>query len=504
MKSKLGLLLLAFTLSGFGVSHAQNLKEFEKKVTKFTLDNGLRVIVIERHDAPVASFLTYVNAGSVDEPIGKSGIAHIFEHMAFKGSTYIGTKDATKEAYWLDQTEDLYKKWLNEKSQAIVDSAKMNAYWAEFKAAQDSAKQFVVNNEFSQIIDREGGVGLNASTGSDQTMYYYSLPSNKAELWFNLEAERFKDPVFREFFVEKDVVKEERRMRTDSSPIGRLIEEFLAVAFTSHPYGVSGIGWPSDIESTTVEDAKEFFKTFYVPSNLVIAVAGDVYPDQIKKLAQTYFGDIPAGNHVPKVMTKETKQRGERRFVMEENTQPWYLQGYHTVGFNHNDSKALDLMSSILSGGRTSRLYKTMVEEKQLALTVGAFNGFPGDRFSPLFLTYAIPNQGVELTQIEDVIAEEIEKVKNGNIKEEELVRAKTNARASKIRSLGSNMNLAISLATAEIRYGDWRAFIKETDELQAVTLADIQRVAQTYLIKSNRTVGIIHKPAATETAEAK
>ncbi|TNE71238.1 insulinase family protein [bacterium] len=503
MLKRIGFTALSLMISGFSLLQAQNLKEFEKKVTKITLDNGLRILVVERHEAPVASFLTYVNVGSADEPIGKSGIAHIFEHMAFKGSSYIGTTDYKSEKMWIDKTESAYKEWLQLKNAAVYDSAKVQSAWTAFKAAQDSAKQFVVNNEFSQIIDREGGVGLNASTGSDQTMYYYSLPSNKVELWFNLEAERFKDPVFREFYVEKDVVKEERRMRTDSSPIGRLIEEFLAVGYTAHPYGISGIGWPSDIEATTITDAHDFYKTHYVPSNMVIAIAGDVYPDQIKKLAESYFGDIPAGNPAPKTTIKEPKQRGERRFVIEEQSQPWYIEGYHTVAYNHPDSKALDMMSAILSGGRTSRLYKVMVEEKQQALTVGAFNGFPGSKYETMFLNYALPNQDVTVEELEKTIAEEIQKVKDGDVKESELDRAKTNARASLIRSLGSNTGLAIQLAQSEILYGDWKAFIKEVDEIQRVTLDDIKRVANTYLIKNNRTVGIIKKTEE-KTAEAK
>lgn len=494
MKFKRGLILLCLALLLGSSISAQNLKEFEKKVTKITLDNGLRILVIERHEAPVVSFLTYVNVGSADEPMGKSGVAHIFEHMAFKGSTYIGTTNAKEEKVWLDKTEASYVTWLNEKNSPKPDTSKIAAAWEAFNKAQEEAKKFVVNNEFSQIVDREGGQGMNASTGSDQTMYYYSLPSNKTELWFNLEAERFKDPVFREFFVEKNVVKEERRMRTDSSPIGRLIEEFLAVAYTGHPYGISGIGWPSDIESTTIEDATDFYKKYYVPTNMVIAVAGDVYPDQIKKLAQTYFGDIPKGNPAPKNLIKEPKQRGERRFSIEEQSQPWYIEGYHTVAYDHPDSKALEMMSAILSGGRTSRLYKTMVEEKQQALTVGAFNGFPGDKYETMFLTYALPNQGVTVEELEASINEEIEKVKNGDVKEAELERAKTNARASVIRSLGSNTGLAMALAEAEVRYDDWKAFINQTQEIQKVSLADIQRVANTYLVKSNRTVGIIKK----------
>lgn len=494
MKFKLGLILLCLTLSLSSSISAQNLKEFEKKVTKITLENGLRILVIERHEAPVVSFLTYANVGSANEPEGKSGIAHIFEHMAFKGSTYIGTTNAVEEQKWLDKTEAAYIAWLNEKKSANPDSSKIAAALADFKTAQEEAKKFVVNNEFSQIVDREGGQGMNASTGSDQTMYYYSLPSNKTELWFNLEAERFKDPVFREFFVEKDVVKEERRMRTDSSPIGRLIEKFLGVAYKTHHYGVPGIGTPSDIESTTVKDAIDFYKKFYVPSNMVIAVAGDVYPDQIKKLAETYFGDIPAGDPAPKYEVKEPKQTEERRFVIQEQSQPWYIEGYHTVAYDHPDSKALEMMSAILSGGRTSRMYKSMVEEKQEALTVGAFNGFPGDKYETMFLTYALPNQGVSVEELEASINEEIEKVKNGDVKEAELDRAKTNARANIIRSLGSNTGLAMALAQAEIRNNDWRAFINQTQEIQKVTLADIQRVAKTYLIKTNRTVGIIKK----------
>lgn len=494
---------LCLWVTAISVSNAQNLQEFEKKVTKITLDNGLRILVIERHEAPVASFLTYVNVGSADEPIGKSGIAHIFEHMAFKGSSYIGTTDYASEKVWIEKTDENYKTWLRLKNAPNADSTRIAQAWNAFKAAQDSAKKYVVNNEFSQIIDREGGVGLNASTSSDQTMYFYSLPSNKTELWFNLEAERFKDPVFREFYVEKDVVKEERRMRTDSSPIGRLIEEFLAVAYTAHPYGIATIGWPSDIEATTMEDSYDFYKKFYVPSNMVIAIAGDVYPDQIKKLAETYFGDIPAGEPAPQTTIREPKQRGERRFEIEEQSQPWYIEGYHTVNYNHPDAKALDMMSSVLSGGRTSRLYKVMVEEKQQALTVGAFNGFPGNKYETMFLTFALPNQGVSVEDLEKTIREEIQKVQQEGVTEAELDRAKTNARASVIRSLGSNTGLAMQLAEAEVLYGDWRSFIKQVDEIQKVTVEDIKRVANTYLIKNNRTVGIIKK-AEENQAEAK
>lgn len=212
-------------------AQAQSLSEFEKKVTTFKLDNGLTFIVIKREVAPVVSFVTYADVGSVNEPVGNTGIAHVFEHMVFKGDTYIGTTNYEKEKVVLEKLDQAYVAWFREKSKPQADSATLKTLWATFTQLQDEAKTYVKNNEFSQIIEQAGGVGLNAGTGAEQTFYYYSLPENKIELWFNLEASRFKNPVFREFYVEKEVVKEERRMRTENNPIGRLLEEFLRVAY---------------------------------------------------------------------------------------------------------------------------------------------------------------------------------------------------------------------------------------------------------------------------------
>ena len=279
------LLMLGFLFSFSGVQ-AQYLEEFEEKVTEFTLDNGLHFIIIERHDAPVASFYTHVNVGGANEPVGNTGIAHIFEHMAFKGTHYIGTTNWEEEKVAIDNMDQAYQNWLRESYKTDPDSALMEQYWDEFQKYQEESKQYVVNNEFSQIIQQNGGTGLNASTGADFTNYFYSLPSNRAELWFNLEADRFKNPTYREFYVEKEVVREERNMRTESNPIGRLIEEFLAVAYTAHPYGRPVVGWNSDITATTIADAKDFYEKFYVPSNITIGIAGDVDPDQMKEVAE--------------------------------------------------------------------------------------------------------------------------------------------------------------------------------------------------------------------------
>ncbi|MBD3616589.1 MAG: insulinase family protein [Gracilimonas sp.] len=483
------MLMLTFVFSFSGIQ-AQYLEEFEDKVTEFTLDNGLHFIIIERHDAPVASFYTHVDVGGANEPVGNTGIAHIFEHMAFKGTHYIGTTNWEKEKVVIDQMDQVYQEWLREKYKANPDSSVLNAKWTKFQELQEESRQFVVNNEFSQIIEQNGGTGLNASTGADFTNYFYSLPSNRAELWFNLESDRFKNPTYREFYVEKEVVREERRMRTDSNPIGRLIEEFLAVAYTAHPYGRPVVGWNSDITATTIADARDFYDKFYVPSNITIAIAGDVKPSRMRELAQEYFGDLREGEPAPIVTTIEPEQRGERRFSIEGNSQPIMLIGYHGVEESHPDFEALNLVGNIISNGRTSRLYKKLVEDRQLALQVVAFNGFPGSKYGSMFLTLAVPNRGVELDSLENSIYEEIESVKKGALTQEELDRARTNIRAGIIRGLNNNTGLASNFASTHATKGDWREVFLRLDRINEVTLEDLQRVTKKYLVKDTRTVG--------------
>jgi len=472
-------------------TNAQSLENFEEKVTEFTLDNGLTFIVIERPVAPVVSFATYVNVGAANEPVGHTGMAHIFEHMAFKGTHTIGTNNWQKEKEVIQEMDNTYQQWLAEKYKPEPDSARMDTLWSQFKDLQEEASQYVVNNEFAQIIDRNGGTGMNATTGYDRTNYFYSLPENRKELWFSLESDRFENPVFREFYKEKNVVREEKR-RSESQPIGRLIQEFLTVAYTAHPYGRPNIGWDSDITATTIEDTREFYETYYVPNNITIAIAGDIQPDRAKELAKKYFGDMESAPEPPPVYTQEPEQRGERRFTMQGQSQPFLVMGYHTVPEDHPDFQALQLLGNVLSGGRTSVLYKRMVEEEQTALQVGAFNGFPGTKYETMFATLAIPNRDVGVDTLESTILEEIENVKDGEISKEALDRARTNARANLIRSLDSNSGIAQTLASAEALRGTWKKVFSDIEKLQDVTVDDLQRVAKQYLTKDNRTVGTI------------
>jgi predicted Zn-dependent peptidase len=442
--------------------------------------------------APVAHFLTLVDVGSANEPVGSTGIAHIFEHMVFKGSHTIGTTNYQEEVQYIDQMDDAYTAWLVEKNKLEPNQERLDQLWSEFEELQEKAGEYVVNNEFTQIIEKEGAVGVNAFTSADLTGYFYSLPQNKAELWFMLEADRFKNPVMREFYTEKDVIYEERRMRTDSNPFGRLLEEFAATAFSAHPYKNPVIGWPSDIRNTTIEDAWDFNDRYYTPSSFTIAIVGDVNPLEMRSLADQYFADLPFGDPAPELTVVEPEQRGERRFVIEERSQPIYVEGYHAVNNQHPDYQALNLLSNILSSGRTSRLYRRMVVDDESALQASSLNGYPGSKYPGMFLIYVIPNQGVDMDTVEETLREEVQKIVDEGVTEEELNRVRTNARAGLVRTLTSNSGIAQTLASAHINGGDWRTAFTNLDRLSEVTVDDIQRVAEQYLKKNNRTVGMI------------
>ena len=480
------LLLGAFALAG-------PLQEVEKNVSTFALSNGLKVIVYENHMTPVFSAVTYANVGSVDEVTGITGLAHIFEHMAFKGTSTIGTSDYAKEKAAIEKEETAFLALKAEKAKGpLADAGKIKTLEADMKAAQDEARAFVVPNEYSQIVEREGAEGLNAGTGFDQTQYYYSFPSNKLELWAYMESERFLDPVLREFHTEKNVIAEERRMGIESQPTGRLIEEFLAMAYKAHPYGGFVVGHMSDILSVSREEAVNFFREHYTPENMVVAVAGDVKPDRLKPIMEKYFGRLERRPAPPPVTTVEPPQLGERREVIKDPSQPILFMGYHKGGFNDPDHAVFAALTDIMGNGRTSRLYKRLVRDEKLAIDAGAFAGLPGEKYPGLFLFYAVPMQGKTNAECEKAILEEIEKMKTSPVTPEEMARVKTRAKGDFIRGLQSNMGLAEQLAYYEVIAGGWKAMFTELDRIEKVTKDDIQRVAKQIFTEANRTVAEI------------
>ncbi|PIG93098.1 pitrilysin family protein [Gloeocapsopsis sp. IPPAS B-1203] len=458
------------------------------QLSEFRLENGIKFIVLERHRAPVVSFLTYADVGGADEPDGKTGIAHYLEHLAFKGTQRIGTTDYEAEKPLLDRLDELDAQIRT--AQARGNKAEVARLQAEFEKVQAQAQSFVKQNELGQIVEQAGGVGLNANTSADATRYFYSFPSNKLELWMSLESERFLEPVFREFYQEKDVILEERRLRVDNSPIGQMVEKFLDTAFTKHPYRRPVIGYEEDIRNLTRQDLQDFFDTHYVPSNLTIAVIGDVEADRVQQLAQTYFGRYKAKPAAPPVQVSEPPQKRQREFELRLRSQPWYLEGYHRPAINDPDHVTYDIIGRLLSDGRTSRLYRSLVERQQLALSAQGFSGFPGDKHQNVMLFYALTAPGHTANEVGAALRKEIERLKTEPVSAVELDRVKTQARAGLLRSLQSNMGMAQLLLEYEVKTGSWRNLFKELEAIQAVTAADVQRVAQASFTAQNRTVG--------------
>ena len=448
-------LVVCFMLCSLALG--QDLASFEKRTTVKKLDNGLTIIICERPEAPVFSFFTHVDAGSVQDPMDKTGLAHMFEHMAFKGTDTIGTRDYAGEKVALAKVEDAYAAYIAERDKPVDrDEKKLKQLEQNWKDAIAVADKFSApyNNEFGKIVESEGGEGMNAFTDFDETGYHYSFPVNRLELWAYLESERFLHPVMRQFYKERNVVIEERRMRVDSNPVGRLLEQFTEEAFAAHPYHRPTIGWISDLNSFSATDAQHFFDKYYVPSNMVVTVVGDVKTSEAMPIIEKYFSRIPARPKPDTATTTEPPQNSERTVVLHGQSQPLYLEGYHRPDYRSADDQVYDAIADLMSNGRTSRLYKPQ--------------------------------------EMGDTIHAEIERLKKEDISDEELKMIKTRAKANLIRSLGSNEGLASDLGLYQARYDDWRELFRSVERIEKVSKADIRRVANQTFTPENRTVGII------------
>jgi predicted Zn-dependent peptidase len=492
MKSRSLQLFVISVLFG-AVAAGQDLASFEKRITVKKLANGLTVVLCERPEAPVFSFYTHVDAGSVQDPQSKTGLAHMFEHMAFKGTDKIGTKDYAAEKVALAKVEVAYAAYIRERDKRLGrDEQKVKQLETAWHEAVKQADTYVVANQFTEIVERNGGEDLNASTNDDETNYFYSLPANRLELWAYLESERFAHPVMRQFYDERNVVIEERRMRVDSNPIGRLLEQFTTAAFQAHEYHRPTIGWTSDLNSFSATDAEHFFHTYYIPSNMVVTIVGDIKPAQAMPMIEKYFGRIPSGEKPDERTTLEPPQNSERRVVLHEMSQPLYLEGYHRPDYRSPDNAAYDAIADLMSDGRTSRLYRSLVRDKKIASDAAGFTGLPGNKYPHLFAFYAFPLPGHKPDEMEQAIRVEVERIKNEDISDDELKMIKTRSKANLIRSLGSNEGLANNLGINQARYDDWRELFRQVDRIDRITKADIRRVANQTFVSSNRTVGII------------
>jgi len=474
------------------------------RVVEHKLANGLTVLMVERHQTPVVSINITFAVGGINEQVGQTGLAHLYEHMAFKGTRTVGTKDYGKEKPVLDEIARVGTEL--EQRQREVD-AKIGGGTAEEQAAIESlqkrfaelqveASQYVVGNELALLYQRHGGVGFNASTGKDLTRYMISLPANRLPLWAAIESDRMANPVFREFYKERGVVMEERRLRNEDSPTGLLFETFTSAAFRAHGYGVPTIGWGSDILSLTPHETEAFFRTYYGPNRATISMVGDLDPKEVITLIENTFGKIPAAPAPTARMPVEPEQRGERRVEVEFDAEPAIVIGFHKPGLGHPDDDVFDVIDAILSEGVTSRLYQKLVREQRLAASVHTDASHPGARAPNLFIVMATPLAPHTTAEVEAAIYEELDRLKREPVAPKELERVINNLDADMVRALRSNSGLASQLALFQAVAGDWRYVLKSRDKVAAVTAADVQRVAAKYFTKSNRTVGVLIKKA--------
>ena len=543
--------LLAATLAFAPAARAQ---QVEPEV--FTLPNGMKFLLVPRHDQPntvAAGWLAKV--GSVNERPGITGISHFFEHMMFKGTDAIGTRDSARDAdyrarqkairdkinqlTWSAQYDSYFKGTIADAWDAKNDTPELARLRAELKSlmdeqqgkagdaeikqlevelaktdaatptgtqrkadlekqianlkAQQTALSTIVKDEFDKIYTAAGGTGMNAFTSYDLTFYFINVPSNKFELWAWMESDRLNNSVFREFYSERDVVHEERRLRTESTPTGVFQEQFDSMFWMASPYSWPVIGWTSDLNSYTMDEAMKYWNTYYRPNNLVGIIVGDFDPAAAKKTITTYFSRLEPGKVAPpSVVTLEPKQGAEMRMMAEAETQPQVEIRYHTVGFQHKDSYALDVMSSILNG-RTGRLYKDMVEGTKVASSAGAQQD--SRKYAGAFSFEAETKGDSTPVQLEEGWYAELKKLQTEAVPAEELQKVKNQAMADSYRRLQSNFFLLIQLAQAEA-LGDWSEINKESAKVQAVTAEDIKRVANQYFDKTNRSVATYTRKA--------
>ncbi|HOK07021.1 MAG TPA: pitrilysin family protein [Syntrophales bacterium] len=462
------------------------------EVRAFDLPNGLRVLMLERHTSPTVAFYIRHRVGAADEERGKTGTAHLLEHLLFKGTTSIGTRDYKREKRILKAIEASLEALDKERAKGgHADPKRIADYEGRLKRLEAAHRRLFVSNEIDRIYQENGAENLNATTGQDLTTYHVSLPKNRLELWARIESDRMYRPVFREFRQERDVVLEERRQRVDAKPEALLNEAFYRAAFTLHPYGRPVIGLAEDIASLSIRDVRDFFLRTHTPANTVIAVVGSFDPEALKKTVTAYFGSLPHRPPPTASALREPPQTVERRVTIPIDSEPYLLVGFHKPNVPHADDYVFDVIEALLSQGRTSRFFRDLVERSGLARTVEAVNGLPGSRYPNLFVCGAQPRHPHGVEEVERALYEVLDRLKTEPVGEEELKKVKTNIRADLIRRQTSNEGLASLLSYYEALIGDYRYLDAYEGKIEEVTPEDIMRVARTYLTAANRTVAV-------------
>ncbi|KAB2958838.1 MAG: insulinase family protein [Thermoanaerobaculia bacterium] len=470
-------------------------------VEEFTLANGMKFLLVRRPEQATVMAGWVAHVGSANERPGITGVAHFFEHMMFKGSRAIGTTDLERDLEIVAEQEKLqdqiraqyriqrqrYRKGeIDDPFDPATRTPELVELEARFQKLVEEQRALMVKDEFDKIYTEAGASGMNAGTNQDSTFYFITVPANKLELWFWMESDRLSQPIFREFYSERDVVQEERRLRIESTPTGPFDEQLNAMLWTSHPYQWEVIGWMSDLKTLSLADAQEFFDTYYAPNNLTAALVGNFDPARVRELAERYFGRIARGGRpVPDVVTLEEKQLAEKRLIAECDCQPQVAIQFHAVPFGHRDSYALAVVAGLLNG-QTGRLNKSLVLDRKIAASASAY---PQPlKYAGTFGVYAETQGDATPADLERAIWVEIERLRDEAVPAEELQKVKNRVLADSFRRLQSPFFLLLQLLWYDGQ-GDWRYLNESADLTLAVTAEDVRRVVAKYLTRANQTV---------------
>jgi predicted Zn-dependent peptidase len=475
---------------------------FNLPVQEFGLDNGLRVLIVERHDVPRVFCSLWWRVGSVNERTGLTGLSHFFEHMMFMGTDVIGTRDAKKDAELNAKIEDVMGKIreiklgrLEAKRRGLeapaAEEERYKALWKEYQDYVEEQKNITLPEHLSNIFQANGGTGLNATTSYDRTNYFVDLPANKVELFCWLESDRFLKPVFRSFYPERDVVKEERRMRTDSTPTGLIHEAYWSLFWQAHPYRWPVLGWMSDIDEYQLADAQRYYDTHYSPENCTAIFVGDVNPAEMRELCKRYFGRLKRfPGERDAIVTQESEQLAERRMEGEADAKDELSIQWHGPAAVHKDAAACDLMMSLFSG-RSGRFYLPLVEEKKLALDADSY--FWSLKYGGVLHVGASPRETADLAKLEKAMTDIVEDVRKNGISERELEKSRNQQMADLVRGLKTNNGIAQQLGYFET-VGTYKDFFAYAKALETATADDVKRCAETYLKPSGRNVLVIRR----------
>lgn len=482
----------------FGASFlpAQDLRDFERKVTQFTLANGMRFLVLERHQVPVVSFHTYVNAGSSQDPAGKTGMASLIARLAIEGTDTIGTRNWPAEKKALEDVEAAFEREDAERSKgSLANAGELALLHANVTSALSTAFGLQNPNEYQHAIDENGGRALDSHATPDSIELSYSLPSNRIELWFVLESQRLFHPIFRNFFTDRQILQGDAGNALDAKSPLRLRQSLAAAAFEDLPYRNPVLGLPGDLATISPADARSFFETFCVPGNTIMAIVGDVDPANAQRLAERYFGPIPAKPRPPAMRVQELPQLGPKTVAVWSDGPPQVLIGYKRPPEIHRDDAALDVIATILGDKRTGWLGTELIEEKRLAQSVTVVSDFPAARYVNLFLLTVNPANGHTVDENRKAIDQVVTRLQSKPIDAETLTRARNILRGRYLRLLASNQELASLLPRVYADYGDWRRLFMLGSDYTHLTSADIQRVATEYLTPVGRTVVYLTAP---------